>query len=118
MSSYSYVAVDPRGGESRGTLEVVDQNEAVRRIKEMGLFPTRVLAEPSRKLRFSRARYGETGDGRWHPFFKMEFGSKVKPAQLAILTRQLATLIDAGMPLLRSLRVLSEQAESRALRRI
>src|ERR1017187_4115486 len=44
MSNYSYVAVDPQGVESRGTLDVSDQTEALRRIKEMGLFPTRVLA--------------------------------------------------------------------------
>jgi type IV pilus assembly protein PilC len=44
MSNYSYVAVDPRGIESRGTLDVSDQTEALRRIKEMGLFPTKVLA--------------------------------------------------------------------------
>ena len=38
MSNYSYVAVDPRGTESRSTLDVSDQSEALRRIKEMGLF--------------------------------------------------------------------------------
>jgi type IV pilus assembly protein PilC len=38
MSNYSYVAVDPRGTESRGTLDVSDQTEALRRIKEMGLY--------------------------------------------------------------------------------
>ncbi len=45
MSNYAYVAVDPQGLESRGTLDVSDQSEALRRIKEMGLFPTKVLAE-------------------------------------------------------------------------
>src|ERR1035438_1005928 len=43
MSNYSYVAIDPQGVESRGTLDVSDQAEALRRIKEMGLFPTKVL---------------------------------------------------------------------------
>ena len=38
MSHCSYVAVDPRGTESRSTLDVSDQSEALRRIKEMGLF--------------------------------------------------------------------------------
>jgi type IV pilus assembly protein PilC len=46
MSSYSYVAVDAAGTEIRGKLSVPDQIEAVRRIKEMGLFPTKVLIEP------------------------------------------------------------------------
>ena len=45
MSNYSYVAVDPTGMEKRGTLEVGDQSEALQRIKEMGLFPTKVLVD-------------------------------------------------------------------------
>ena len=43
MSNYAYVAVDPSGSETRGIIEVADQSEALKRIKEMGLFPTRVL---------------------------------------------------------------------------
>ena len=39
MSNYSYEAVDAGGLKIQGTLEVDDQVEALRRIKEMGLFP-------------------------------------------------------------------------------
>ena len=42
MSRYCYEAVDSGGLKMHGTLEVMDQNEALRRIKEMGLFPTRI----------------------------------------------------------------------------
>ena len=42
MSDYTYVAVNPQGREARGLLEAADQSEALRRIKEMGLFPTRL----------------------------------------------------------------------------
>ena len=45
MSSYCYVAVDPRGKESRGTLNVPDQLQALQRIKEMGLYPTRLFEQ-------------------------------------------------------------------------
>src|SRR5882724_5026147 len=41
MSNYSYEAVDAGGLKIEGKLEVVDQNEAIRRLKEMGLFPVR-----------------------------------------------------------------------------
>src|SRR5689334_18447668 len=116
MSSYSYVAVDPRGGESRGTVEVADQNEALRRIKEMGLFPTRVLEEPARKVRIPRLASREV-EGKRKRWVRLgEFGNQVRPGQVAVVTRQLATLIQAGMPLLRSLRVLGEQAETRSLK--
>ena len=54
MSNYSYVAVDPQGMESRGTLDVSDQSEALRRIKEMGLFPTKVLAAGKPRHRCGR----------------------------------------------------------------
>ena len=43
MSNYAYVAVDQNGSEMRGMLDVADQSEALKRIKEMGLFPTRVF---------------------------------------------------------------------------
>ena len=60
MSNYSYVAVDPQGMESRGTLDVSDQSEALRRIKEMGLFPTKVLAagKPRNPLAATQPRPG------------------------------------------------------------
>ena len=54
MSNYSYVAVDPQGAETRGTLDVPDQSEALRRIREMGLFPTKVLGAAEAKLRTAR----------------------------------------------------------------
>ena len=42
MSSYAYEAVDPTGARVSGALEVADQSEALRRIRQMGLFPTNV----------------------------------------------------------------------------
>lgn len=118
MSSYGYIAVDPRGGETRGTLEVADQNEAVRRIKEMGLFPTRILEEPAKIVRSRRPMSSLAARETNRSVLDMSFGAKITPGQLAVLTRQLATLIEAGMPLLRSLRILGEQAETRALKRV
>ena len=117
MSNYSYVAVDPQGTESRGTLDVSDQTEALRRIKEMGLFPTKVLAEKPRYRAASTPPHPETASGSWNLAIPA-WGGGIRAATLAVFTRQLATLIEAGMPLLRGLRTLHEQAENRALRRI
>ena len=39
MPKFNYVAMDSRGKETKGTLEVASQNEAIGRVKEMGLFP-------------------------------------------------------------------------------
>jgi type IV pilus assembly protein PilC len=118
MSSYSYVAIDPQGTESRGTLDVSDQSEALRRIKEMGLFPTKVLAADRARPRSARAQpRAGTASARWRLRIP-GWGSGIKSTTLAVFTRQLATLVEAGMPLLRGLRTLQEQAENRALRRI
>ena len=118
MSSYSYVAVDPQGVESQGKLDVSDQSEALRRIKEMGLFPTKVLAagKPYNRATATHAR-PRAAPGRWRLSIK-GWGGGIRAASLTVFTRQLATLIEAGMPLLRGLRTLHEQAEDRALRRI
>src|SRR3954464_2815638 len=43
MPKYNYVAMDSRGKETKGTLEVASQNEAITRVKEMGLFPTKIV---------------------------------------------------------------------------
>ena len=42
MPKFNYVAMDSRGKETKGTLDVASQNEAISRLKEMGYFPTKV----------------------------------------------------------------------------
>jgi type IV pilus assembly protein PilC len=113
MSNYAYVAIDPQGMEMRGTLEVADQSEALRRIKEMGLFPTKVVAK-ARKLRPLKRR--SKGVRKALNMSLPGLGPRVKGAALTVFTRQLATLLEAGMPLVRSLRTLQEQEADRALR--
>ncbi len=118
MSNYAYVAVDPQGAVTRGTLDVADQTEALRRIKEMGLFPTKLAAARRRPLP-AAGKSSRPAVARLNLELSVPgLSRRVKPAHLAVFTRQLATLVEAGMPLLRSLRVLHEQAESRALQRI
>jgi len=116
MSNYSYVAIDPGGFEMRGTLQVADQSEALRRIKEMGLFPTKLTPTCQRQGRRIQPRRSPLPRSRllsvpW-------FGSRIKPAALAVFTRQLATLVEAGMPLLRGLRLLQEQERRGLVRRV
>jgi type IV pilus assembly protein PilC len=114
MSNYSYVAVDTRGVESRGTLDVTSQIEAIQRIKQMGLFPTRVIESGSRSRSAVHSRplpNKKHSNTHW-------LRGRVKPRLLTAATRQLATLVEAGMPLLRSLRLLAEQENSRALSQV
>jgi len=116
MSNYSYVAVDPEGLETRGTLEVPSQSEALRRIREMGLFPTKVLALEERKGPALPARPRNVAHRRRIAI--PGIGGKVKGGALTVFTRQLATLVEAGLPLLRGLRILEEQEENSVLKRV
>src|SRR5207302_870515 len=110
-SNFSYEAVDSGGLKIEGHLEVVDQNEAIRRVKEMGLFPVRIVeAKLARKAARVEGRVGKAKGRALRIEIKVPFLSgRVKAGPLAIFTRQLATLIEAGMPLLRGLRILREQ---------
>jgi type IV pilus assembly protein PilC len=113
MSNYSYEAMDAGGLMSRGTLDVTDQREALERIRQMGLFPTVVRPEMLSRQR-PRAMTLRTTP----PFPMRLLRGRIKPAALAVFTRQLATLVDVGMPLLRGLRLLQEQESNRTLKRV
>jgi type IV pilus assembly protein PilC len=116
MSLYKYMAVDPQGIEMEGTLQVADATEALKRVKEMGLFPTRIF--PS-VMPTQRGRFAARQDGRKGTLLtSLTLPRRVKSPALVVFTRQLATLIEAGMPLLRGLKILREQEESAALKHV
>ena len=118
MSNYSYVAIDPHGLETRGSLDVTDQGEALRRIKEMGLFPTKVL-EAHERRRQAVATPSRKGLARINVSIRIPgLSGRVRTAALTAFTRQLSTLVEAGMPLLRGLRILQEQEASANLQRV
>ena len=128
MPKYTYVALDARGNETKGGIEAASQNEAIGRVKEMGLFPTKINeADKDDKAAGKKAK------GKAKPAAKAKGGAKkgmsinisipglgggVKPKVLTTFTRQLATLVDAGLPLLRGLRVLEKQERNPNLKRI
>ena len=124
MPKFSYVAMDSRGKETKGTLDVSNQNEAIGRLKEMGYFPTRVVEvdkskEKGKEKTEAKAK-GKPGDkkGLNLNISIPGLSGKVKPKILTVFTRQLATLVDAGLPLLRGLRVLEKQERHPTLKRI
>src|SRR6478609_3830554 len=116
MNTYAYEAVNAAGLSSAGCLEVASQNEAVRRIKEMGLFPTRVTERRPKRIQLARAKPTSATPGKRFQFTLLE--KRVKPAAVAVLTRQIATLVDAGLPLLRGMRILQQQETHPTLKRI
>ncbi|MEM6886083.1 MAG: type II secretion system F family protein [Verrucomicrobiota bacterium] len=110
MPHFSYTAVDSSGSQTTGTVEASDAASASAQIKEQGLFPTTVS---------EAAGPAATGAAAPKAKKKGSFnlgGGGVKSKVLTVFTRQLATLIDAGLPLLRSLKTLSKQEKNPTLR--
>jgi type IV pilus assembly protein PilC len=120
MTTYEYTAIDSRGTETKGSLDAADQNQALQRLKQMGFFPVNVAAakplSPAARAQRHVLRLGlrsKAARGDAAPF-----RGRVKTRRLAVFTRQLATLVDAGLPLPRSLRLLEEQETHPPLRRL
>ena len=125
MPKYNYVAMDAHGKETKGTLEVTSQNEAIARVKEMNLFPTKIVEvdKPKEKGADKKAplRKGAKPGKKGQMNINIRIpglGGKVKSKVLTTFTRQLATLVDAGLPLLRGLRVLEKQERNATLKGI
>jgi len=122
MPKYSYVAMDSRGKETKGVIEVANQNEAIGRIKEMGFFPTKVVeAEKTQAAAKGPAKGSAKGKGLKKDLnfnLKIPGTGGVNTKTLCVFTRQLATLVQAGLPLLRGLRVLQKQERNTSLKSI
>lgn len=116
MNSYAYEAINARGASSAGVIEVDTQREAVRRLKEMGLFPVRVAERQS--SRFKGALASTRVRARSGGFSLQLYEPRVKSANLSVLTRQISTLVEAGLPLLKGLKILEQQEGHRRLKRI
>ena len=126
MPKYSYVAMDSRGKETKGTLEVATQSEAISRVKEMGFFPTKIVEvdkeKPDKKAKTAgKPKAGVKGAKKGAGSINIKIpglSGRVKSKVLTTFTRQLATLVDAGLPLLRGMRVLEKQERNVTLKGI
>ncbi len=117
MARFRYIAMDGKGAEVEGVIEAGSQNQAVSALRGQGLFPTRVAEVGARQSKGGTAPVKQVqpkrpGASRMPAFLR----PRIKPKQLMVFTRQLATLIEAGLPLLRGLRILLKQEKSPALR--
>jgi len=126
MPKYDYVALDQKGAETKGSIEVANQNEAIGRVKEMGLYPTKIIEADKVQEKGSGkkvkgkapAKKGGKGGAMNINISIPGLGGGVKPKVLTTFTRQLATLVDAGLPLLRGLRVLEKQERNANLKKV
>jgi type IV pilus assembly protein PilC len=123
MPRFQYVALDSRGQESTGLVEANSTNEAIGQLRQAGYFPTNVYEEgkgggPDGKAARKAAKAVRAPKAKTARMQITLFQRKtIKPKILMIFTRQLATLIDSGLPLLRGLNVLAKQERDAVLNR-
>jgi type IV pilus assembly protein PilC len=107
MAKFSYTAVDAQGKQANGTVEAADQSAAIAQIRQLGFYPQRLDEKRDEAVEAATAKVKAP---------KVKRGGKVKIKILTVFTRQLATLIDAGLPLLRSLNTLARQERNVIMR--
>lgn len=110
MPIFNYTAIDASGKNVKGVIDAETEAAALSRVREMSLFPLQ-LTEQRAAAGARREKRGVQGQ------IKIPFlSSRVSQKELTPFTRQLATLINAGLPLVRSLNVLTKQMKPGALK--
>jgi len=122
MPRFNYVALDTRGQEATGLVEAPSSNAAISQLRQAGYFPTSVIEEAissadGQQARDRAAKMARLTKPRAKKGIVLFERKKVKSKILMIFTRQLATLIDSGLPLLRSLNVLAKQERDKVLKK-
>lgn len=124
MATFQYEAMDNTGLEVKDSIEANSEQEAQSKIREKGFFVTKI-AEKGRGKKTKEG--GKTkGDAKTQVDAKKKASGKRKKGgfsfggvsgkKLCTFTRQLSTLQDAGLPILRSLRILEGQCKPGALK--
>src|SRR6185437_121303 len=100
--TFEYSVRDRRGKLINGRLEAQNEAALVAKLKGMGYAPVSVR---------------ESGGGMQREI-KLPGGDRVKTKDLAVMSRQFATMINSGLSLMRALSILAEQTESRGLAKV
>ncbi len=112
MPTYQYEAMNAQGQEIKDELDALSTEEAISKIRNMGYFPTKIRERGVRRTGKGEAAV-EAGPKR-----PRGTGGSVKVKKLTQFTRQLSTLQDAGLPVLRSLRILEQQQRPGTLKAV
>lgn len=112
MAKFNYIATDPSGKEVRASIEASSQAQAIQLIRQKNLFPTAIGQADSGKSAAAQKKSSKNIEITLPKFLR----GNVKQKDLTLFTRQLSTLMAAGMPLLRSLRVLERQSSNATMK--
>jgi len=112
MATFAYEAMNRDGQQVKAEVDALSSEDALSKIRNLGLFPTRIREKGGKKgPQTTGAAKKKKGGGT------IAFG-KVRQKTVVQFTRQLSTLQDAGLPILRSLQILHEQQRPGLLRNI
>jgi type IV pilus assembly protein PilC len=110
MPTFQYTAMDSDGKQQRGKLDANSRDDAAAKLKDRGLFPTRV-EEAAAAKRGGGPRAGRKSGKTSGKGGAIVLGTPIiKKKKLPTFTRQLATLLQSGLPLVRGLRTLERQS--------
>lgn len=125
MATFQYIAKDSAGNETRGTVEAGDRNSAIAAVRAKGLLPTALgevksssLAKPQKAAKGNvpnKKKSGLNRDIKINIKLPNWLQGKIKTKVLTQFTRQLATLVNAGLPLMRGLEVLKRQMKDQRM---
>ena len=107
MAAFDYQAVDNRGKTKKGVIESDTPRQARSLLRDQGLMPTEVVPTLASKKN-KKNKSGKTSN--------RSNKGKVSAAELALITRQLATLVESGLPLEEALVAIAEQGEKDAIK--
>ena len=118
MARFKFTALDAKGKEVHGEIDADSQSMAVARIREKQYFPTKVEELAAGGGAAAPAKKGGGKKSAMQMELKLPkfLQGGVKAKQLTTFTRQMSTLVNAGLPLMRALRVLQRQEKNVALR--
>jgi len=116
MPSYAFEAANTAGKTQKGTIEADNSEDAIKKIRSQGLFPTAVREQKEAKKAAAAKKRLQAG-AKKKKKRAITIGG-VNQKQLTLFTRQMSTLQDAGLPLLRSLQILEDQQKPSKLKNV
>src|SRR5262249_38200569 len=105
MPVYRWQGVSPKGETLKGEMEATSREAVIVRLRTQRIQPV-------------PAKIKEKGKGLDRDLTIPGFAPSVKPADVVIFTRQFATMINAGLPILQCLQILASQSESKVFRKV
>jgi len=115
MPSYAFEAANTAGKTQKGTIEADNSEDAIKKIRSQGLFPTAVREQKEAKKAAAAKKKLQAGAKKKKRAITI---GGVNQKQLTLFTRQMSTLQDAGLPLLRSLQILEDQQKPSKLKNV